>query len=367
MIPRKFLFGGSLVGVGLVIGLALSGCGLGRSGSDDQELRDPVVAATVNGRPIYREDVRAFAVAVGLMQETEDLDGNSQAYEAALDRMIEQRLFAMEAEARGLDREPDIRRRIEVMRDLVLAQAIYEEIDQSASDPQRAERLYRQHQHQLGQGAEVRLRHIVFPTREAADAAKRRLDQGERFEALAFELSINRDSGSDGGDLGFAAIGDVLTPIRGPVERANVGDLLGPIQVEDTWHLVRLDDRRERGGPSLEELRPRIVEWLRFEEIQTLRERLERDARIERMSQPEIALDPGEETPAPADAQPVEPARPPAEPAPSGQAPPPFPFPMGPSADAAAPRQQPQAPAPQAAAPETPPPAPTENVGGPAQ
>jgi peptidyl-prolyl cis-trans isomerase C len=367
MIPRKFLFGASLVGVGLVIGLALSGCGLGRDSGDDGEgLRDPIVAATVNGRPIYREDVRAFAVAAGLLQETEDLDGNSQAYEAALDRMIEQRLFAMEAEARGLDREPDIRRRIEVMRDLVLAQAIYEEIDQTASDPERAERLYRQHQNQLGQGAEVRLRHIVFPTREAADAAKRRLDQGDRFEALAFELSINRESGSDGGDLGFAAMSDVSAPIRAAVERGNVGDLLGPIQVEDTWHLVRIDDRRERGGPSLEELRPRIVEWLRFEEIQTLRERLERDARIERMSQPEIALDPGEETPAPADAEPAEPVRPTPETTAPGQTPPPFPFPMGPGGVTGGEQQPAPQPAPQAAAPEAPP-APSDNVGGPAQ
>jgi peptidyl-prolyl cis-trans isomerase C len=301
-----------------------------------------------------------------LLDETEDLDGNSQAYNEALERLIEQRLFAMEAEARGLDREADIRRQIENMRDFVLARAIYEEIDQRATDPEMAERLYRQHQNQLGQGAEVRLRHIVFPSREAADAAKRRLDQGERFEALAFELSINRESGSDGGDLGFAALSDVSPPIRAAVERGNVGELLGPIQVEETWHLVRIDDRRERGGPSLEELRPRIVEWLRFEEISTLRERLERDARIERMSQPEVALDPGEETPAPADAEPAEPVRPtPDAPAGSGQTPPPFPFPMGPGGVTGNTPPAQEQPAPQTAAPAAP--APAETVGGPAQ
>src|SRR5688572_564810 len=117
MIPtKKFLSGAGLIGAGLAIGLMLSACGLGRDGQGDGEgIRDPIVAATVNGRPIYREDVRAYAVAVGLLEETEDLAGNSQAYEPALDRLIEQRLFSMEAEARGLDREPDIRRRIENM------------------------------------------------------------------------------------------------------------------------------------------------------------------------------------------------------------------------------------------------------------
>jgi peptidyl-prolyl cis-trans isomerase C len=357
MIPtKKFLSGATLVGAGLAIGLMLSACGLGRDGQGGGEgVRDPVVAATVNGRPIYREDVRAFAVAVGLLEETEDLDGNSQAYETALDKLIEQRLFAMEAEARGLDREPDIRRRVENMRDWVLAQAIYEEIDQRATDPDTAERLYRQHQHQLGQGTEVHLRHIQFNSREAADAAKRRLDGGERFEALAFELSTNRNTAPDGGDLGFAALGDIAAPIRDAVERGSVGDLLGPIQVENNWHLVRVEDRRERGGPSLEELRPRIVEWLRFEGISTLRENLERDARIERLSEPEVALDPSEDVQAPADAEPSEPARPAPDVAlPPGQTPPPFPFPIGPSGGASAPAAAPQTSAPATPAPQEP-------------
>jgi len=367
MIPRKFLTGAGLVGAGLAIGLMLSACGLGRDGQSDGEgVRDPIVAATVNGRPIYREDVRAFAVAVGLLQETEDLDGNSQAYEAALDRLIEQRLFAMEAEARGLDRAPDIRRRIESMRDWVLAQAIYEEIDQRATDPETAERLYRQNQDQLGQGTEVRLRDIVFSSREAADAAKRRLDQGERFEALAFELSINRDSAPDGGDLGFAGLSDISAPIRDAVEDSTVGEVLGPIEVGETWHLVRVEDRRERGGPSLEELRPRIVEWLRFEEIQTLRERLERDARIERLSAPEVALDPGEETPAPADAEPTQPVRPDAA-TPPGQTPPPFPFPIGPGGVTGASQAPEQKQTPPPAAPQTNAPAPAPQDQSPAQ
>jgi len=140
------------------------------------------------------------------------------------------------------------------------------------------------------------------------------------------------------------------------VERGSVGELMGPIQVDDTWHLVRIEDRRERGVPSLETLRPRIVDWLRFQEITQLQERLERDARIERLREQDIALDPGEEAPAPADAEPTEPVRPAPDAAlPPGQAPPPFPFPMGPSGAAGgSPAAQQQTPTPQQA-PATPP------------
>lgn len=311
--------------------LALAGCGLGRdTGGDSGVIRDPVVAATVNGRPIYIEDVRAHAVARGWLQETEDLDANSDAFYLALEELIEVRLFSMEAEARGLDREPDVRRQLENARERVLANAIYEEIDQRATDPEAIERLYRENASRLGQGEEIHLRHIQFDTREAADAAKRRLEQGERFEALAFELNTD----GDGGDLGFAAVSDLAPQVREAVQDAKVGDLVGPIQLGANWQLFRLEDRRAGGVQSLETLRPRIIDWLRYQAITQLNERLARDARIERLREPEPGMEPGGDVTAPADAAPPATTAPaPARPAPDltsppGQTPPPFPFPM---------------------------------------
>jgi len=360
MALRKNFF--SATGMILAIGLTLAGCGLGRDSSGDGEgINDPVVAATVNGRPIYIEDVRAHAVARGFMQEGEDLDANSDAFFVALEELIQFRLFSMEAEARGVDRQAEVRRQLENARERVLAAAIYEEIDQRATDPDAIRRLYDEHAGRLGRGTEVNLRHMEFNTRELADAAKRRLDSGERFEALAFELSADRDSAPDGGDLGWTLMTDVAAPIRAAVTDVNTGTVVGPIEFENRWYVVRLEDRRELGVPSLEELRPRIVDWLRFQEISRLHERLERDARIERLREQEITLDPGEETPAPADATPEEPLRPaPDAASPPGQAAPPFPFPMGPGGVVGvdpAPQQTPapppaaQAPAPQPAQP----------------
>jgi peptidyl-prolyl cis-trans isomerase C len=325
-----------------VLALALAGCGLGRdSGRDGQAIRDPIVAATVNGRPIYIEDVRAHAVARGWLRETEDLDANSDAFYIALEELIQVRLFAMEAEARGLDRRSDVRRHIENARERVLANAIYDEIDSRATDPAAVERLYRENASRLGEGDEVHLRHIQFDTREAADAAKRRLDQGERFEALAFELSTERDSAPDGGDLGFRGVNDLVPIMREEVERTSIGGLIGPIELDQIWHIFRVEDRRTRGVPSLETLRPRIVDWLRYQEITQLDERLQRDARIERLREPEEVLEPGGEVTAPADAAPT-PIRPDAVPDEA----PPFPFPMGPGGvTGSAPAQPPAAPA----------------------
>jgi peptidyl-prolyl cis-trans isomerase C len=322
---------------------ALAGCGLGQDGGQGGSgLRDPIVAATVNGRPIYVEDVRAHAVARGWLDETEDLDANSDAATLALEELIQIRLFAMEAETRGIDRQADIRRQLENARERVLAAAIYEEIAQQATDPETVERLYRENSSRLGRGDEVRLRHIQFETREAADAAKRRLDQGERFEALAFELSVERDSAPDGGDLGFRAIADLTQTMRDQVEDTANGALIGPIQLQDGWHIFRVDDRRTMGGPSLEQLRPRISEWLAYQESTQLTERLQRDARIEYLRDtPTDVVDDDADQPATAPQRPAASTATPQRPAAGGPAPPPFPFPLA-AGESPAPQQQPQ-------------------------
>lgn len=339
---------------GLVLGLALSACGLGRE-QQDGVISDPVVAATVNGRPIYVEDVRNYAVQRGLLGEGEDLDANSDAFFIALEEMIEVRLFAAEAEGQGLDRQPDIRRRLQLARERVLATAIYEELLQKASDPRAVERAYRDNASRLGQGQELHLRHIQLATRDAALAAKRRLDNGERFEVVAFDVSTDRGTAAEGGDLGFREVESLAEPIRQLTENMAVGEIGGPVRTDVGWHLIRVEDRREQGVPSLEQLRPQIINWLLFQETQGLRERLEKNATIERTREREDAgvEEPGGEVTAPAEAPreptpaPAEGAAPlpsapptpgsaiPAPPAvvadgPRSRTPPPFPFPMGP-------------------------------------
>src|SRR4029079_11312910 len=116
------------------------------------------------------------------------------------------------------------------------------------------------------------------------------------------ELSTDRDSAADGGDMDWGAISDLNAGFRQAIDHANVGDLVGPVQIDGKWELIRLEDRRERGVPSLETLRPRIIDWLRFQEITQLQERLERDARIERLREQPEEMEPSGDATAPPDA-----------------------------------------------------------------
>ncbi|MBI1188173.1 MAG: hypothetical protein GC206_12735 [Alphaproteobacteria bacterium] len=301
---------------------------------------DNSVAAKVNGRPIYHEDVRDFAVRNGRLREGEELTPGSDVYHLALQDLITQRLFAREAETRGLDRDPDVRRALDAARERILASAIYSEIENRATDPDTIERRYKQTIRDIGETPEVLIRHIQLDTREAASAAIRRLNEGERFEDLAFQLSRDVRTRSEGGDIGWALVDSLPDGFRQAVDSHRVGDTAGPIQTELGWHVIQIRDRRQRGAPSLAALRGDIVNHLRFEGVESLRDRLQSQVRIE------IAATGG---PAEAPAESETGDRPSAAPAPNA----PSDIPMGPGGVAAAgqPDDAPDEPPPPAAEP----------------
>jgi peptidyl-prolyl cis-trans isomerase C len=267
--------------------LGLSACGnIARPGRDGDSggTAAPIVAATVNGKPIYISDVEAEAAVRGVIREGEEFDSSSDEFYQILEDLIETRLFAMEAETRQLDRNADVRHRLERARELILAGALNDQIRNTALDEAAVERMYRDQVRLLRSGREVHLRHALFATKEAAQAAKRRLDAGAAtFEEMAYDASIDRVSGAEGGDMGFVLPERLPDGMREAAAGTPVGQVAGPFQTTAGWNLLKVEERREEAPPSIESLRPKIEQWLMFEEQRRLVEKLKTQARIERI------------------------------------------------------------------------------------
>jgi peptidyl-prolyl cis-trans isomerase C len=305
-----------------MLSLALTACGpQGQypNGRPAAALSDPVVAATVNGKPIYIDDVLAEAVARGAIKEGEDLPSTSPIFYQIMEDLIETRLMANEAEARGLDKNGDVRHRLDSARERILANVLNENIAATALRDSAIERMYREQVRLLKQGREVRARHILFDTKEAALAAKRRLDNGELFEALAYELSKDRASATDGGDLGYFLPEAMPDSLREVCQNTPVGQIGGPVKTEQGWHLVKIEERRDASPPTMEEMRPKIVQWLMFEEQRRIVEKLKGNARIARITEQPGGFSAKRELPAPEAAPDEQPEAPP----PTATAPPP--------------------------------------------
>ena len=138
--------------------------------------------------------------------------------------------------------------------------------------PAALESWYREHAETAALPERLRLRHILVPSRQEAEAAKRRLDAGEEFGAVAREVSAD-PSAEAGGDQGELALDDLPAAFAPHVAALEPGAVGEPLQASDGWHLFQVVERLPRRERSLEELAPEIEARLRQERGDALLER----------------------------------------------------------------------------------------------
>lgn len=110
--------------------------------------------------------------------------------------------------------------------------------------------------------------HILVATEEEAQAVVTRLEAGEDFAALAQELSTDTGSGAQGGSLGFFSAGMMVPEFEAAVAALQPGGLSAPVQSQFGWHVIRLDETRDKAPPALDEVRAELEGQVRDAAIQ---------------------------------------------------------------------------------------------------
>ena len=119
-------------------------------------------------------------------------------------------------------------------------------------------------------GFEIQARHILVKTEEDAISMVEKLSEGTAFEALAKEFSEDEGSRESGGDLGYFTR-DMLNEVF--TEKAFAtpkGERSAPFKTEFGWHIVEVQNRRKAPQPTFEEMRSEILNFMTYDEIQTL-------------------------------------------------------------------------------------------------
>ncbi|MFP4130300.1 MAG: peptidylprolyl isomerase [Halorhodospira sp.] len=136
---------------------------------------------------------------------------------------------------------------------------------------------------------ETRARHILLKTGdgvEAADARQRlaslreRVQEGESLAYLARRHSDAPGAEADGGDLGWTEPGEVVPALQERLDQLAVGEISEPFRSERGWHIVRIEDRRERNVTE-ERRRERIARQIRERKSQAALEQWLRELREE--------------------------------------------------------------------------------------
>ncbi|MGF1463369.1 MAG: peptidylprolyl isomerase [Maricaulaceae bacterium] len=266
---------------------------------------DDAIAAEVNGSVILRSDVLREAEEQDLIEPGEPLDESQLTFDRVLEELIDQRLLALEAEARGVHRSEEAQRRLSVARERILGNILVESVLDTSVTEDAIRRMYEEQVRLVELGEEIRARHILVASRDEAQDLVAALTAGADFAALAFEHSLDAQTRLEGGDLGFTARNMLMAPFVEAAETAALGEVAGPFESEFGWHVIRIEERRRQSPPSFAEMRPRIIRFLTFDEIQALIDTLRDEAVIERRTGPGDADPEPSAPPEPADAEPA--------------------------------------------------------------
>lgn len=130
---------------------------------------------------------------------------------------------------------------------------------------------------------EIKVRHILVKTEDEAKDIIKSLNAGGDFAKIAKEKSLDKASGTQGGEIPFTNIRRVAIPGFAETAMAlNKGALLPvPFHSSLGYHVVQLQDKREVPLPSFEALKPQLEALVAQENAQRYLASLMKDAKIE--------------------------------------------------------------------------------------
>ncbi len=115
---------------------------------------------------------------------------------------------------------------------------------------------------------QVNLRHILLGTEEEASEVLTRLGEGEMWEDLTAELSQDLTTKDTSGNLGWFTMTRLLSRFGQTAMAAfsaAIGEIIGPIESTEGWHLIFIEDRAVRPLAELayqQELQNMMDQWL---------------------------------------------------------------------------------------------------------
>lgn len=234
------------------------------AGADDQ------VAAEVGTTVIYASDVRREIAARSLHDDPLRVVPSDPVFQQVLSELVEQRLLALEALRRGLDRDLEARRRLAAAEERILGNILVETVVANSITDEAIERIYQEQNRLAPRVEEIRASHILVTTREEAEEVARLLAEGEDFARLARQVSQDPGTRLDGGDLGYFTRDGMVPAFAEQAFATETGAVSEPFSTDYGWHVLKVADRRLQPRPGLESLRANIVRFLTLEGIQTL-------------------------------------------------------------------------------------------------
>ena len=108
--------------------------------------------------------------------------------------------------------------------------------------------------------------HILVKDEDQAKTIRKDIDNGKNFEALAKEHSIG-PTGKNGGNLNWFDLASMVPEFSTALMVLSEGDVSQPVQTKFGWHIIKLNETREKKMPEFKKIEAQLRQNLRQKKI----------------------------------------------------------------------------------------------------
>ena len=232
------------------------------------------VVVTVNGKDITVGHVIALANRLpDRFKQLPDID----LFKGVVDQLIQQSLLSHEVDADS----KAIRLSIENETRALLATVALGEVEDAATTDELIEKAYNDQYSDATGIQEFNAAHILVKTENGAKDLVTKLESGVDFAQLARAKSTG-PSGPNGGALGWFGLGQMVPQFEQAVVIMDIGAISPPVKTQFGWHVIKLNEKREKPAAPLVDVRAQLIERLQTVAVEKYLNNIELTADIKR-------------------------------------------------------------------------------------
>jgi peptidyl-prolyl cis-trans isomerase C len=257
---------------------------------------DPVVAV-VNGKEIHRS---ALLEAQANIPQARGVP-LEKIYDQLLEQVIASELVLVEAKKAKTENDPKVKEAVaEAQNSIIRRVWLGKKVESDVTEAQvkaKYDELLKTAQPE----EQVKARHILVDSEDAAKAVLADLKSGVSFEDEAKAKSKDPSGKTNGGDLGYITKNETVPEFSEAAFKLKPGEITQvPVKSQFGWHIIKVEDRRMAPPPTFDEAKNQVRQQMEQEDVMRVVEGLKKTATVKRFKIDGTPADASAAAPAPA-------------------------------------------------------------------
>lgn len=233
---------------------------------------------TVNG------EAQSNARAEVLLREhlSRGTPDNAELRQGVREQLINQAVMAQQARKAGLEKEPLVQAQLDLARQAILAQIWQQKVlSEVAVKDEELKAEYDRQVARLGTH-EYQLRHLLVAEEATAKLLIDKIQAGAKLADLAGEYSRDPATQGRGGLTDWNVPANLQPTVAEVLPKLEKGKVWPqPLRSASGWHVLQLEDKRAFTAPTLEAIKPQLIQIIARQSLESRVQALKAQAKVQ--------------------------------------------------------------------------------------